>query len=383
MSDDERRRRLAHRHLLLPEHRTGTVPEVAEALVCLHSSDPVSVYLSAALRTTQPSLAAVGAALYDHRSLVRHHAMRRTIWVMTPDVAAAAHAGFTRKIASAEFRASAKRFGRGETWWADAVDRVVAVVESAEEPISTRAVGARVPDLAEPIEINTRTSYAGTLAPHTRALLQAGFEARVVRDRPAGTWLGSQYAWLSAGRRPEIAWDSHDEQAGATLIVERWLERFGPGTLDDLAWWTGGTKTSIRRALDSIGADEVELDDGDVGFVLAGDVAAEETPEWVALLPGLDPTTMGWKRRSWYLPPDIEARVTDRNGNVGPTVWVDGRIAGGWAQRPDGSIVHDADLTAGQHDLLAIEVDRLQHLVGDNRFTPRFPAPNQRRLLEE
>ncbi|GGM51142.1 hypothetical protein GCM10012275_22590 [Longimycelium tulufanense] len=28
----------------------------------------------------------------------------------------------------------------------------------------------------------------------------------------------------------------------------------------------------------------------------------------------------------------------DRNGNIGPTVWADGRIVGAWAQLPDGSI---------------------------------------------
>ena len=30
-----------------------------------------------------------------------------------------------------------------------------------------------------------------------------------------------------------------------------------------------------------------------------------------------------------------ESALFDRNGNVGPTVWLDGRIVGGWGQRPD------------------------------------------------
>ena len=65
--------------------------------------------------------------------------------------------------------------------------------------------------------------------------------------------------------------------------------------------------------------------------------AVEPVEPWVALLPGLDPTTMGWKERDWYLP-DAGADTFDRMGNAGPTVWVDGRVVGGWAQAADGEI---------------------------------------------
>ena len=65
-----------------------------------------------------------------------------------------------------------------------------------------------------------------------------------------------------------------------------------------------------------------------------------ETPEpWVAVLPGLDPTTMGWKQRDWYLP-EAATESFDRAGNGGPTLWVDGRIVGVWAQTRDGEMPH-------------------------------------------
>jgi hypothetical protein len=103
----------------------------------------------------------------------------------------------------------------------------------------------------------------------------------------------------------------------------------------------------------------------------------------VALLPGLDPTTMGWKARSWYLDPEVAAAVFDRNGNAGPTVWVDGRVVGSWVQRRDGTVaVH---LLAEIGDARRAEIDaaatQLQELLGDTRFTVRFPAPVQAALL--
>src|SRR5690606_3327416 len=59
----------------------------------------------------------------------------------------------------------------------------------------------------------------------------------------------------------------------------------------------------------------------------------------VALLPGLDPTPMGWKERDFYLGRHATP-LFDKNGNIGPTVWLDGRIVGGWAQRAAGEVAY-------------------------------------------
>ena len=384
MSDATRRRRLARRHLLVPAARTGSVSQVVDSLVALHSSDPTSVYLSAAARMRDATVDSIGTALYEERSVLRHHAMRRTIWVMGPDVARAANAAFTRKIAAAERRRTAVLFGEDEGWVADAIARVVEIVERCGGPTGTRQVALDAPDLAEPRVVNAGKPGEGVMSPHTRALLSAAFEGRIVRGRPAGTWIGSQYEWWPTEAWHPIDWSTPDPDTGAEEIVRRYLDRFGPATLDDIVWWTGSTKTLVRRALTATDAREVALDDGGTGWILPGDEGTDgEAPEtWVALLPGLDPTSMGWKHRWWYLPVDVARRVVDRNGNIGPTVWVDGRVVGGWAQRPDGTIAHDApDLPRIQRRLLDIEIDRLRSFVGETRFTARFPAPGQRALL--
>ena len=77
------------------------------------------------------------------------------------------------------------------------------------------------------------------------------------------------------------------------------------------------------------------------GVVLADDVDEVRAPDpWVALLPALDPTTMGWKHRDFLLGPH-RAELFDVNGNGGPTVWADGRIVGGWAHRDDGEVAFE------------------------------------------
>src|SRR5690606_29277052 len=87
-----------------------------------------------------------------------------------------------------------------------------------------------------------------------------------------------------------------------------------------------------------VAAVEVDLD-GQRGYVLPDDLEPTEPVEpWAALLPPLDPTTMGWYERGWYLG-DHKAQLFDTSGNAGPTVWWDGRIVGGWRQDDDGAVV--------------------------------------------
>src|SRR6185503_1995692 len=105
----------------------------------------------------------------------------------------------------------------------------------------------------------------------------------------------------------------------------------------------------------------------------------EPTPPpapWVALLPSLDPTTMGWQGRDWYLGPHRPV-LFDTNGNAGPTIWVDGRIVGGWAVRPTGEVITRLLEDVGRTATHAVEAEaaRLATWYGSVGSVPRFPTP--------
>jgi hypothetical protein len=149
----------------------------------------------------------------------------------------------------------------------------------------------------------------------------------------------------------------------------------------DLRWWTGWTVATTTRALHDAGAVEADLGEG-VGFVAAGDAGRVRPPKpWVALLPGLDPTIMGWKERAWYLGKH-GSQLFDRAGNAGPSVWVDGRVVGGWIQRRDGEVLVELLEPVSTASRRAIEAERrrLRDWLGDVRSTPRFRTPLETRL---
>src|SRR6476469_2048160 len=170
----ERRARLAVRHRHVAATRTDDVVALTDGLVALHSTDPVSVYLSAAARMTSPSLAAVDTALYEERSLVRHHAMRRTLWVLGHEAARLAHHAATVDVARAQRRLALTMLADGgialpEQWLAAASTEILALLE-AEGPLPAREIGARLPALAVPLAVGSGSS-ATTIAAHSRVLL--------------------------------------------------------------------------------------------------------------------------------------------------------------------------------------------------------------------
>ncbi|HXV92284.1 MAG TPA: winged helix DNA-binding domain-containing protein [Pseudonocardia sp.] len=396
----ERRARLAVRHGLVPACRTDDVVALTDDVVALHSTDPVTVYLSAAARMHRPSLAAVEAALYEDRSLIRHHAMRRTLWVFGHEAARLAHHAATRKLHGPQRRnllalieASAIT-DDPEAWVAKAYAEILALLVEGG-PLGAREIGLRLPHLTVPVLVGSGRNTA-TQSAHSRVLLMMGFEGLVVRARPTGSWINGQYRWAAASEWFPGGFDGPaeaplDERRAAAGLARRWLRAFGPGTRADLQWWAGWTATTTSRALADVGAVEVDLQSdtangtGDgTGWVLPDDLEAPGHAEpWVALLPGLDPSTMGWKQRGWYLDPEHVPVLFDRNGNGGPTAWADGRIVGGWVQRRDGTIALRllADVGRERRGALERAAGELEELLGEVRFSVRFPAPLQAELL--
>ncbi len=384
IDDDERRARLAFRHRLLSRTRSDDLAAIADDLVALHSTDPATVFLSAMVRMAQPSVAAVEQALYVDRTLIRHHAMRRTLWVATPPAVRRMHATATVALVEPERKRTAAMLAANgvadpEAWLAKAERRVLADLRQ-HGPSTARAIGQRVPDLRHPLVLNPGKPYAGSQSAHTRVLTLLGFTGTILRARPS-SWVNGAYAYAAAEDWLPGGLGGAEPRTAARELADHWLRRFGPGTAADLQWWMGWTVRTTRQALADARAVEVTLSDGP-GWVAVDDEAAAPVEPWVAVLPGLDPTTMGWKQRAWYLP--AAARESfDSTGNGGPTLWVDGRIVGAWAQTRDGQIhTHYFEpVPAPRRRELDDRIAEVRAMIGDTRFTVRFPSHIHDRLV--
>ena len=369
---------------MLPRTRTDDLPQIADDLVALHSSDPVTVFLSAMARMAHPSIAAVEQALYVDRSLIRHHGMRRTLWVATPPVVQLMHAAATRDLLTNERRRTSQLLAASgvqdpERWLADAEKQVLADLRK-HGPSNAREIGQRIEALRQRLQLAPGKSYAAVQSAHTRVLYILGFAGKMLRGQPSN-WINGAYRYVDAESWLPGGLGDLDPRLAAAELAARWLQRFGPATTIDLQWWMGWTLRRTRQALADCGAVEVDLDDV-TGWLAADDPPLAPVEPWVAVLPGLDPTIMGWKQREWYLP-STSLEVFDGVGNGGPSLWVDGRVVGGWAQTKDGSIhVHYFErVGADRRREIDQRIDELKSWIGETRFTVRFPGDIHARLL--
>jgi hypothetical protein len=384
----QRRARLARRHHLAGEARAGDFARLAGDMVGLHATDPASVYLAARARMRQASVADVGRVLYEDRRALRMLGMRRTMFVLPLELAPVVQAACTDALAIKARERYARMIEQagiaadGMAWLEEATRATLGALAARGEAYGSE-LASDVPQLRTKVRVGEGKKWGAMQGVTTWVLFMLAAEGRIVRGRPRGSWTSSQHLWAPAAAwLPEPLPQLDPAQARAELI-RRWLATFGPGTVADLRWWTGLTAGQVKAALTAIGPVEVELD-GATGLVLAGDDEPEPEPEpWVALLPALDPTVMGFKERAWYLG-DHGPALFDTAGNAGPTVWCDGRVVGGWAVRDGGEVVFRLLEDVGSEALAAIEAEtgRLAAWIGETRVIPRFGTPLERALRE-
>ena len=379
VDDAERRARLARRHALHPRHRLSDPEAATRAMVVLHATEAATVHLSVQARTEGVAPVDVDRALYEDRDIVKQLAMRRTLFVFPRDLLPAAWGSASARVAAEQRRLvsrDAQRHGiaaDGEAWLDAARDAVVERL-SAAEPMSAKQLREEIPELAGAITVNEGKKYGGTFNLAPRVLGCLGAEGLLVRGPNAGHWRLSKPSWtLMDAWLGEDLVPLHPEQGYAEL-VRQWLHAFGPGTLEDVQWWLGATKGATRAALEAVRAVAVGLEDGRTGWLLPDDLEpVAEVEPWAALLPTLDPTTMGWKERGFYLDPDHVPLLFDTNGNAGTTAWWDGRIVGAWVQDEEGTVgvvpCPGADVDSHGRAALAREAERLTAWLDGVRIT--------------
>ena len=366
---EQRRARLVERHRLSVP--AATVVQATDCLVALHATDPVTVYLSAWARTPACTVEQVDAALYEERTLVRMLGMRRTVFVLPAGLARVVQAACTDDVARRLRRQLEKDLAGGGIgdgdpagWLRQAEAGVLRALAARDGGATGTQLSADEPRLRTQLTYSLDKSYGGTAYITSRVLVLMAADGQMIRGHRRGGWSSGQFewflpqTWLRAGGQPapDGAGADHGAEMRGLLdggirdaglepgaaraeLARRWLRTFGPAPAADLQWWAGWTGAQTKAALAALPVTEVDLD-GQAGVVLADDLDfPAEVPPVAALLPGLDPTPMGWQARSWYLGPHAPP-LFDRTGNIGPTVWWAGRVVGGWAQRSSGEIAY-------------------------------------------
>ena len=149
----------------------------------------------------------------------------------------------------------------------------------------------------------------------------------------------TQRMYIAANSRPALA-DPNASEAALQTLIKRYLEGFGPASVADMAQFAMVNRARARAAVQALG-DELEPLAGPNNAVLydlpGAPRPAAETPAPPRLLAMWDNILLAYVDRSRVIPAPYRKHITRINGDVLPTLLVDGYVAGVW--RPvDGKI---------------------------------------------
>ena len=323
--------------------------EVAKAQLGLHSTDYWTPYLSVWSRLGDYDAKKVFESIDNGKEIVRTHAFRTTLHVMHID-------NFSLIISATGpslFRAyRTDKYRKVDQLSDKQIENMINQVKSALEdgPLRTSELKKAVPKVGK----------------HVRsALLMLMAKGEVVRAKAnhARSNLTS-YALLEKwvkGFKLEVI----EEHEAITQLIRCHIERFGPVSVDDIAWWLRQTKTTVKNVLHELEEDVISIEIGDSSkFMLKDDmeIAASlalptEDRVWFlpyedhflkafidrsmfieeAIQPNLSPAD---KKHFWPSDPDAYRKMPSKGvratGEVRPSIWLNGRVIGRWEMDDEG-----------------------------------------------
>ena len=311
-------RAMLARQLLLRREPLGAV-EAVTRIVALQAQEPASPYIALWARLAGFDGTSLDRAFVEH-DIVKAQLMRITLHAVTAADYPAFHEAMQPTLRAS--RLSDRRF--------------------TNEDISIEVADALIPEVV-----------AFTSEPRRNGDVEAWLEARLGAPKPRVWWALRQYGpfvhaptaspW-SFGPRPAYLGARDQDRAGDTAasvqrLVRRYLEGFGPATVQDIAQFTTLYRPPVRAALEAL-ADGIVRYEGDGNALLydipGGLIPEEEVAAPARLLPMWDSALLAYADRSRTVPSEYRKLVMRNNGDVLPTLLVDGLIAGVWRTTADG-----------------------------------------------
>ncbi len=212
-------------------------------------------------------------------------------------------------------------------WMPAARDRTPGVTAEKLEQLSrlVHQAGMKGPITQQQVE-EIASEGMGGLRWRTRTL------APLVHLPPGGTWSHYGRAQLRA-MQAVLGVELPSREDGSERLVRSYLAAFGPATQEDLLRFAGVRVGDIRAGLDRVDLRTFRDERGRKLLDLPrAPLPDGETPAPVRFLPKWDSSILAYAppERARILPEKFRSTVIGKNGDVLPTVLVDGFVAATW-----------------------------------------------------
>ena len=301
------------RQMLLARERVP-VAEAMRRILALQAQEPASPYLALWNRLRDFDPADLDAAFWSFE------VVKATLMRVTLHVVAAEDRPVFRDAMRPTLRGAGlhdRRF-RSTGLSSDDSDALVGqVVEFAEDPRTRQEIEEHVAErLGAPPEPGV-----------WRALRMIAPLVHAPADHPWSFDRTARYVAPQDSARPA------DPVEATRRLILRYLEAFGPASRRDFAQFAMLRQSDARPAWEALGDELVTMQgrDGATLYDVPGaPLPDEDAPAPPRLLPMWDSVLLAYVDRSRVIPEAYRPHVIRRNGDVLPTVLVDGEVAGVW-----------------------------------------------------
>jgi hypothetical protein len=308
---------------LLLERTSLPVSEAVRRVVALQAQHPASPYLALWNRLHGFDASELDRA-FDEYTIVKSNVPRMTLHAIHADDFRAFREALEPSLRGAKLHD--RRFRVSGLTLDDADALIAPLYDFASEPRTAAACEAWLEDRVG----------AEARRPAWWGLRQYAPLLRAPGDEP---WRFDQrISYVAPPVRPTLADAATSARSLATLI-RRYLAGFGPATVADIGLFCMVYRGKAKEAIDAHGGDLERLEgpNGQVLYDVPGaPYADEDVPAPPRLLGMWDNVLLAHDDRDRVIPPEYRAHVTRKNGDVLPTLFVDGYVAGVWRAVDDG-----------------------------------------------
>lgn len=308
-----------------------TLLELVRHLIAIQATDTITPYLSIYARMPGLKKEMLFDALNRHHTLVQLNAMRTTLFAvhtdLFPTISVATRKQILRTAIAGEKREMPAGIDLGEL--GQRVLQLLAVEDKTAAQIKR--------------ELGVSYNISWVL----RRLMAEG---QIIRAETT-SWTSNIHRFALTSRLlPDINLSGLTTNEAIDRLLRMYINLFGPVSAEDMEWWSGLNKMEIVAALARIQQDNfmyqvnyrpVPWETTDY-FMSVEDYNAYEQFEpddrdIVTLLPYEDLFPKGYIERLWYCDATLARSVFSPYGEICPTIWLNGEIAGRWELKRSGT----------------------------------------------
>lgn len=309
--------------------------QVVRDSVGLHTTSVSTPYLSLYARMKGFQREHLNEELYNKRNLIRLESMRGTLFIFPTEFAPIAYQA--TKLTEAKLHKWMQNWGVTHSEYRKLSNEILEVLSDGGKTLPeikkalpkgiVRTLERRV---GKDIYRMTNLNFA------LHIMMREGFVGSEKTPRTLRITEVNRY-FLLEKTYPKLNLESINPEKAKTMLIQHYIQAFGPVTRKDVAWWTGFAQAEVSKILATANGGLLPIKVAtlkETYFMLQADfnrLKLFQLPQEdsIVLLPYEDPYTKGYKVRERLIDKEFE-KTAYRGGAVEPTIVLNGEILGVW-----------------------------------------------------